>query len=240
MLVTRPTLFANPLSLFSRKAQLVLLFQGIDYDYKTTAPHADDPDFVAASPLGKIPAFRDAHVAMADSTAVAHYVNKFYGGRKLMPESRAAYARALWFEEYADTVMAPAIGFHLFAEVVLAQPIFKRPANQGDIDKAISKELPGICKFLDRELRGRQWLAGDDLSIADIAVGGLLLSLYHCRQAVPDSAAQLRGFAERFFAQPPVRQVLAQEVQALQAIQYDTPLAQCDASGMPLIVKRAE
>lgn len=236
--MTPPTLFAHPLSLFSRKAQLVLLFQGIEHDYRMTAPHADDPEFAAASPLGKIPAFKDEHAALADSSVITHYLNKFYGGNKLIPESRAAYARALWFEEYADTVMAPIIGFHLYAEMVLAERVFKRPANPGDIDKAINQELPGVYKFLDGELRGRQWLAGDELTIADIAVGGLLLTLYHCRQTVPDSAEQLRSFAERFFELAPVQQVLAQEVRTLQAIQYDTPLAQCGADGVPLVLRR--
>ncbi len=231
--MTRPVLYAHPLSMFSRKAQLVLLFQGIEHDYKMTAPRADDPDFLAASPLGKIPAFKDAQAAFADSSVIAHYVNKFYDGRKLMPESRAGYARALWFEEYADTVMTPIIGFHLFAERVLAQRVFNRPANQADIDKAVNRELPPVYQFLDFELRGRQWLAGDEITIADIAVGGLLLSLYHCRQAVPDAATHLRSFTGRFFSLSPVRQVVAQEVRALQAIQYDTPLARCGADGMP-------
>ncbi len=224
--MSKPTLFAHPLSPYSRKAALVLLFQGIDHHYEMTAPHADNPAFKRASPLGKIPAFQDEHASFADSTVITHYLTKFYAGNRVLPDDPAAYVEALWFEEYADTVMTPVIGGHLFAEMVLAERLFNRAIIQSDIDKAINEELPVIYAFLDSRLKGREWLAGDRLSIADIAVGGLMLSLYHCAQTIPDSAPDLQAYVERFFALPQVQQAMAQEVQVLTAVKYDTPLAQ--------------
>jgi glutathione S-transferase len=221
----KPILFAHPLSPFSRKARLVLLFQGIDHEYRMTAPHTDDAEFKAASPLGKIPAFKDDKVCVSDSSVIAHYLNRFHPGRKLIPETPAEFVQTLWYEEYADTVLMPVIGGHLFAEVVLAERLFKRKPIQSDIDKAINQELPAIYAFLDGRLAGRQWLVGNEPNLADIAVGGMLVTLYHCGQSVPDSAPNLQTFVKRFFALEPVKQVLAQEMQVMQAIKYDSPLA---------------
>lgn len=223
--MAKPVLFAHPLSPYSRKAALVLNFMGLDYQYEMTAPHADNPDFKAASPLGKIPAFKDDHVAFADSSVITHYVCRFHDGETVLPETPAEFAQSLWYEEYADTIMTPVIGGHLFAEVVLARPLFNREPIQGDIDQAINEELPGIYAFLNERLEGREWLASDRPTIGDIAVGGLLQALYHCGQEVPASAPNLQAYVERFFALPEVKKVMAQEVQVMQAIKYDTPMA---------------
>jgi glutathione S-transferase len=223
--MSKPILFAHPLSPFSRKARLVLLFQGVDHEYRMMAPHTDDAEFKAASPLGKIPALKDDKTCFSDSSVIAHYADRYYPGRKLIPETPAEFAQALWYEEYADTVMTPVIGGHLFAEVVLAERLFKRKPIQADIDKAINQELPAIYAFLDKRLAGRQWLVGTQPSLADIAVGGMLVTLYHCGQTVPASAPNLKAFVERFLALEPVKQVLAQELQVMQAIRYDSPLS---------------
>ena len=52
----------------------------------------------------------------------------------------------------------------------------------------------------------------------------MLITLYHCGQTVPDSAPNLQAFVERFFALGPVKEVLKQELQVLQALKYDSPL----------------
>lgn len=224
--MAKPILFAHPLSPYSRKAALVLNFMGLDYQYEMTAPHGDNPDFKAASPLGKIPAFKDDKVAFADSSVITHYVSKFYDGQSVLPDSPEEFAQSLWYEEYADTVMTPVFGGHLFAEVVLAERLFNRAPIQADIDKAVNEELPVIYKFLNARLEGREWLASAKPSIGDIGVGGLMLTLYHCSQTVPDSAPNLQAYVERFFALPEVKAVMAQEVQVMKAVKYESPLAQ--------------
>ncbi len=223
--MSKPILFAHPFSPYSRKARLMMLFQGVDHEYRMTTPRADDPDFRAASPLGKIPAFKDDKASFADSTVITHYLNRFYPGNKMIPESPAEFAQTLWFEEYADSVMTPVVGGHLFAEVILAERLFNRKPIQSDIDKAVNEELPAIYKFLEARLGSNQWLVGNEPTLADIAVGGLLIAVYHCKQVVPESAPKLKAYFERFLALEPVKQVLAQELQVMKAMKYDSPLA---------------
>lgn len=222
--MSKPVLYGHPISVFARKAELILLEKGIEHEFRVVAPHADDPDFKAASPLGKIPAFKDEHTSFADSSVIFHYLNKFYDGPTLLPEDPDGYAQALWYEEYADTMMVPVIGGHLFAEVVLAERLMNRAPIQADIDKAINEELPVIYAFLEARLAGRDWLVGDALTLADIAVGGVLVTLYHTGQTVPDSAPSLQAYVQRVFALPSFQSVIAQEVQVMQAMQYDSPL----------------
>ncbi len=223
--MSKPTLYGHPISPYVRKARLVLLFHDIDFEHEMVTPHADHPGFRKASPLGRIPAFRDEAVAFADSSVIAHYICKFHGDNAMLPQDAAGFTRTLWFEEYADSVMTPAIAAHLFAEVVLAGRLFPREPIQADIDKALNQELPKIYAFLDAELQGREWLVTDAPTIADLAVGGLLIALYHCGQEIPESAPALGAYAERFFDLPLIQQVIAQEVEVLRGIGYDSPLA---------------
>lgn len=221
---TTPVLYGHPLSLYTRKARLALMFQGVEFTLESVLPHTDHAGFCGASPLGKIPAFRDQHTAFADSTVIAHYINKFYPGTKLVPETPDAYAKTLWLEEYSDTVMAPAVGGHLFAEVVLATRLFPREPIQEDIDQAIQVELPKIYAFLDEQLGDSTWFVGEQMTLADVAIGTMLITSYHCGETVPESAPRLRAYMQRFLALPIIQEVLKSEVAVLQQMQYDSPL----------------
>lgn len=218
-------LFGHPFSPFVRKTRLVLLYRGIEHEFRVVPPHADDAEFKAASPLGKIPAFKDDKASFADSSVIFHYTNKFYAGPSLLPDDPADYAQALWYEEYADTVMVPVVGGHLFAEVILAERLFNRAPIQADIDKAVNEELPVIYQFLEQRLANKTWLVGDTFTLADLAVGGLLMAIYHCGQVVPDSAPNLQAYVQRVLEQPVFKQVLAEELQLFTAVKYDSPLA---------------
>lgn len=223
--MSTPRLYGHPISPYVRKVRLTLLFHEVDFEHEMNFPHADHEGFRAASPLGRIPAYTDEHVSFSDSSVIAHYLCKFYGENALLPQDRQGFTDTLWYEEYADTVMTPAIAAHLFAEVVLAGRIFQREPIQADIDKARNEELPRIYAFLNQRLEGREWLVGDSLTLADIAVGGLLIALHHCGDRVPDSAPCLQAYVDRFFALPVVREIIEHEVEVLASIGYASPLA---------------
>ncbi|MGJ8668665.1 MAG: glutathione S-transferase family protein [Oceanococcus sp.] len=222
--MSKPILYGHPVSIFVRKTRLALKISGVDFEHKIVLPHADDAEFLAASPLGKIPAFRDEHVGCADSTVICHYLDKFYCNHSLIPQDRVGFTQTLWLEEYADTVIMPAAAGHLFAEHVLAGRLFPRPPNQADIDKAINEELPKIYALLDEKLQGREWFVGSSCTLADIAVGSMLLAALHCGQSPGDDTPALKAWVARFLALPEVSAVVAEEVGVLQSMRYESPL----------------
>ena len=222
--MSKPVLYGNPLSIFVRKTRLALILGGVEFEHKMVLPHAKDAEFAQASPLGKIPAFRDEHVACADSTVICHYLDKFYCDHSLIPQDRVGYTQTLWLEEYADTVIMPAAAGHLFAEHVLAGRLFPREPIQADIDKAVNEELPKIYAFLDGKLQGREWLVGSSISLADIAVGAMLLAALHCGQGPGDNTPALKAWVGRFLALPQVTAVVAEEVGILATMKYESPM----------------
>lgn len=183
------TLYGAHISPYVRKVRAALAYKGVDYEHVFVVPLGDDqPEaFKANSPLRKIPLLCvDGQHYLSDSSVICAWIEREFPDKPLLPADNFEAAKALWFEEYADTVMTTAMGGHLFAEVVLAKLVFGRDPIQTDIDKAVKEELPAIFDYLEGEIAG-DFLLPCGFSLADIAVGSIsvamLHSKYHCDAA---------------------------------------------------------
>jgi GSH-dependent disulfide-bond oxidoreductase len=134
------------------------------------------PEFLSLNPNGKIPAVIDPAgpdgkpMALFESGAILLYLAEKTG--KLLPaEPIARYETIQWvfFQMAAIGPMFGQVGFfYKFAGKDIAD---KRPLNRY-VDE--SKRLLGV---LETRLTGRQWLMGDDYTIADIAHLGWVRNL---------------------------------------------------------------
>ena len=180
--MAKVTLYGVHLSPYVRKVRLALAFKGIEYEHIPVIPFGPDqpPEFTQNSPLGKVPLLKADDTWLPDSSVICGWAQREVPVPSLFPTDNLLAARASWYEEYADSHMVAVIGGHLFAEIVLAPAIFKREPIQADIDKAIGTEIPGIFDYLEGELTG-DYLVGDSLSLADISVCGVFVSMHHCQ-----------------------------------------------------------
>ena len=203
-------LFGAPISPFVRKVRVVLAEKSIAYELKPLLPGSDDPEFRALSPFGKIPAFRDDAVGLADSSVICAYLEKRYPTPALLPADPAAYATALWFEEYADSKL-----FHICTEGVFFERIVKGRLRGVAVDEgtvaAALQELPSACGYLEQQL-GAGVLGTDALTLGDIAVAAQCVNLQYGGEQI-DAAAfpRLAQFLARTLARPSFADCLADE-----------------------------
>src|SRR5262245_8654133 len=115
-----PTVLGVNLSPFVRKVRVALAEKNIPYDLVPVFPQAADEEFRKLSPLGKVPAFRDGDKGLCDSSIIIAYLEKTHPTPSLYPSDPYQYARALWFEEYADGGMVNVIGPKIFFEKIVA------------------------------------------------------------------------------------------------------------------------
>jgi glutathione S-transferase len=172
-----PTVFGVSASPFVRKVRVALAEKGIPYDLVPVFPQAQDEQFRKLSPLGKVPAFKDGDKGFSDSSVICLYLEKTHPQPALLPSDPYQYARALWFEEYADSAVVNVFGPKIFLERVLAKAFFNREPNNEIAEKAIREELPPIFAYLESQLTG-EYLAGDKLSLGDIAVCSQFVNLF--------------------------------------------------------------
>ena len=177
--------FGFPLSPFVRKVHLVAAEKGVAVEMVLGNPREPSPDFLAASPFKKIPAIKDGDFTLCDSTAIVTYIDAKHPGVAIFPSDPEARGRAIWFEEFADTILTPAGGKVVFnrfvGPILMGMPGDEAAAEQGVAD------LAPILAYLEGQAPESGWLTGAEFSIADIAVASVCRTLGYV-DMLPDPA----------------------------------------------------
>jgi glutathione S-transferase len=171
--------YGSSISPFVRKVLAFGAEKGIALEHKPLPLGSDDPGFCAASPFRKIPALSDGDFSICDSSAIITYLEAVQPDPALIPAEAKARARAVWYEEFADTILAAA-GGRIFFNRVVAPRFLGRPGDDAAADKAEREELPPILDYLETVAPGDGgFLVGDAITLADIAVASPFVNLGH-------------------------------------------------------------
>jgi glutathione S-transferase len=190
--------YGASLSPFVRKVLSFASEKGVEVEHKVLPPNSDDPDFLAASPFRKIPAFRDGDFAISDSSAIITYLDAIRPEPNLIPTEPRARARTIWYDEFADTIFA-ACGAKMFFNRIVA-PLLGREGDLSIADKAECEELPPLLDYIEQMLPQSGWLVEDRFTLADISVASPLVNLQHLGVDFRSGRARLGAFADRIFA----------------------------------------
>jgi glutathione S-transferase len=208
-------IYGASLSPFVRKALVFAAEKGIAIENQVTSPFNPSEEFLAASPFKKIPALRDGDFTVADSSAIIHYLDALKADPELIPTAPKARARAIWFEELADTLLTPA-GGKIFYNRVLA-PMFGREADLGAADKAEQEELPPLFAYLEDQVPDSRHLVDDRLTLADIAVASPFATIGHLGiRPDPGQYPRLAAFLDSVLGRESFRSLIADEANFFQ------------------------
>ena len=214
----KPKLFCTYLSPYARKVIVVLALKKTDYKLVPVSPFDAAPEgWREISPLGKIPAWQDEHVTLADSTVICEYLDEICPEPALYPTVAAARARCRWFEEYADTAMSEAMVQKVFANRVI-KPLFRKiPGDTELANLTLEREIPPILDYLESRITGKEYLVDNRFSMADLSVVCPLINLqladaHFDSQRWPD----LNALYERITAVDAVKNCLDREIGIIQ------------------------
>lgn len=203
--------YGSSFSPFVRKTLAFAAEKGVQVELKPVGLGSRDPEFRAASPFGKIPGFRDGDFAISDSTAIVTYLEAKFPNPALLPAEPADRARAIWYEEFADTILIACMGKMFFNRFVMPRFMGK----EGDLaaaDQAEREELPPLLDYLEGVLPASGYLVGDRLTLADLAVTSPFVNLEHVGFFV-DAAShpKLAAYLKAMHARPSFAPWIAQE-----------------------------
>lgn len=144
------------------------------------------PEFLALNPNGKIPAILDPNgpggkpLALFESGAILVYLAEKSG--KFLPADPVARIETLQWLFFQMAAVGPMFGqlgfFHKFAGREIED---KRPLER------YRKESVRLLNVLESRLDGRQWIMGDEYTIADISLLGWvrnMIGFYEARELV--------------------------------------------------------
>jgi glutathione S-transferase len=202
--------FGAPISPFVRKVRVALAEKDVPYELKPVMPGSDDPEFAALSPLGKVPAFRDEHIGLADSSVICAYLEKRYPSPPLLSADPVAYATALWLEEYADSKLFEVLTAGVFFERIVKGKIRGVSVDEAKVAAALA-QLPSVCGYLEQQINAGA-LGGSTLTLGDIAVATQFVNLQYAGEQLDVAAfPKLAQFLARTLARPSFADCLAQE-----------------------------
>jgi glutathione S-transferase len=197
--------YGGSISPFVRKIRVVLAEKGVEYQLDQVSPFSPPPNFREISPLGRIPVLRDGDLpepnTFADSSIIADYLEHKIPTPPLYPRDPVLRARALWFEEYADTALGQACGPGVFFERVVKKMLRKEP-DEALVAATLKDKIPPVFDYLEKELGSNSFLVGNAFSIADIAVATHLVNFQHAGEKVdanrwPNLARYIRAMHAR-------------------------------------------
>ncbi len=173
------TVFGAPLSPFVRKVRLCLLEKSMEYQLEMVMPFTPPDWYLQLNPLGRIPAFKDADVTLADSSVICQYLDEAYPDRlPLYGDNAPQRGQVRWLEKYADYELAPLTTFGIFRNRIL-KPSAGHPCNEESVQAALNEKLPPHLDYLERQLGQQGYFVGDRLTMADIAIASQLLNMEH-------------------------------------------------------------
>ena len=207
------TIYGVPPSPYVRKTLLAHAVKGISVELKLTMPGSDEPEFRAASPFGKIPAYRlDDTTAFSDSSVIIAYLERTNSTNSLYPEDAADYAIALALEEYSDTKFSEVVSA-LYYQRIIGPMFFQHDTDQARVDDLLTNLIPAQLDYLEKTLGENSYFVGNSFSIADLSIGSHMLSLYHTKFDIDTIRwPAVAAFNDAFLARTEVKEQLAQEL----------------------------
>lgn len=197
-------LYFHPISGHAHRARLFLALIGADVDIvevNLAKGKHKSPEYLQLDRFGQVPLLEDDGVIVADSNAIMIYAAKKFGRTDWLPEDARGAARVQrWL-----SVAAGLIAFGPAAARLIT--IFNAGFNP---DEVINR-AHSVLKLIDAELDGREWIAADHPTIADVALysyiarapeGNVDLSAYGNVNAWLRRIEALPGFVE--FGKTPV------------------------------------
>jgi glutathione S-transferase len=185
---------------FPRGARGVRVFwvceeMGLPYE---TAPVTFPPSaaYLALNPLGSVPFLEDEGVAINESVAMMLYIAQRYGPTPLLPVADGpALAKVLQLTVFSEASLGGTMN-----------PLMAARFAAPDADKdnwsvrTMTARAGQFVGFIEDQLGDRDFLVGDDLTLADIALG-TTLGIWRgaLNGAIPDTLAAWR---ERLAARP--------------------------------------
>ena len=181
-----------------RKTRIALLEKGLQWEttwVDLSKGEQKKPEYLAINPVGKVPALIDDGIVVHDSTIINEYLEDKHPKPPLLPRDPAMRARARSFEDYADAYLAAS----LFKIVIN----MRKPESERDLEKIKEgeREVRDHFAFLDRELKGRQFFAGQ-LSLGDISFVPPLANYERAGYKIGPEFPNLMAWWERMKARP--------------------------------------
>ena len=177
-------LYYHPASTCSRRVMLAAIHMGtpLELTEVNLMSEEDRRRLVALNPNSKLPVLQDGEFTLWESCAIMQYLADRTHGQTLYPDNIMARADINRWMLWSAQHFAPALG------VLAYEYIWKGLLGNGgpdpvEIDRA-SRLIAQFAGVLEQHLAGRDWIVGEQLTLADFAIAAPLTYIEQARVPV--------------------------------------------------------
>ena len=193
--------YYHPLSTFSQRVRIALLEKNIPAEMvEVDLPGGAQlrPEYLSKNPYGRVPAIEEDGWVLYESTAILEYFESTRPSPPLLPPDPLGRARVAMHMKLCD------LEFSGPARSILVPKRFlpREQWNREPMEKARAK-IEKHLSILEPEIQGREYLAGDQFTLADVCYAPFLQFL-PTLEVTPGPAIQ--SWAGRVSDRPSVRE----------------------------------
>ncbi len=209
------TLLHFPLSPACRKVRIVLAEKRLDFALEVERPWERREAFMAVNPAGEVPVLvePDGH-SVADAAAICEYLDEMHPEPALIGEfagQRAEVRRIVgWFDRLFERDVT---------QNLVHEKAIKRCMAAGHPDSRFVRagyaNIHPHFEYLAWLVEHRNWLAGDDFSLADITAAAHISCVDYIGDVPWDDHPAVKDWYARVKSRPSFRPLLADVVQGI-------------------------
>lgn len=206
------TLYHLWLSPFSRKVRIVLGEKRVDFELKAENVWRRRPEFLAINPMGEVPVLVEPDgTALSGSQVICEYLDEINAEPPLLgrqPLQRAEVRRLVdWFDRKFNVEVT---------DLLVGEKFMKRFLNLGEPDsgkvRAGHANIHNHLDYISYLVERRKWLAGDELSLADVTAAAHLSTIDYLGDVPWDSHDPAKEWYARIKSRPSVRPLLGDRI----------------------------
>jgi glutathione S-transferase len=156
-------IYGHPMSTCTRKVLMTLAETGTPFEMNVVdfakGEHKQEAH-TRRQPFGRLPALEDDGFDLFESRAMCRYIAEKAGGKLIPGDLKGRAKMEQWISVETSEFTPHAMKF-------VYEHVFKRAQEPGVIEAA-GKGLDATCAVLDKQLSKTPFLAGAELSIADV------------------------------------------------------------------------
>jgi glutathione S-transferase len=212
-----------PLCPYCRKIRLALREKGLSAELIELQPWLAEESFFRTNPAGEVPVLIDGEHTVCDSTAIAEYLEEAYPDPPLLGrglEERIEVRRLVaWFDsKFAREV----------TDLLWREKLVKRWRRAGfprsEAVREGTQNIRGHLAYVEYLWHDRRWLAGEAMSLADLAAAAHLSVLDYMGDVPWSEAPGAREWYAKIKSRPAMRPLLMDRLTGLKPPpHYDDP-----------------
>ncbi|MCZ6666299.1 MAG: glutathione S-transferase family protein [Gammaproteobacteria bacterium] len=211
-------LYGFPMSNYYNMVKIALLEKGIAFEEVTTMPN-QEPDFLAKSPMGKVPCLETSNGLLTESSAILEYIEEWEDGTALLPTDREERAKV------RSMCRTMELYIELSARRLYPQVFFGAAKDA----QAVAEARPLMERAIvaiNATARFNPYIGGTDFSLADIVGYETFGYAAAVASAIYDwdiigAVDGLKASRDAIAARPSVQQVDAAQNEAMAAFQAE-------------------